>query len=241
MFSARALCRTTLSIASRAAFRPIPISATLSAHRTYASKAKPKSTANLVPGSLQPITDEAAREEYSKAESTMQTAVEWYRKDCASAETRASGRVTPNLLAPVRVRLPDSGKEMRLEEVATVGVRDGSTLLITVFEDETIKYVEQALYDSKIPNVVPQRQDNRTIKIPIPKPTVEARTALYTAAQRKAEEIRVQIRKAHQASLKRGKYAKRSIELEEFQKLTDRYVAEVDKVLADLKKTTGAR
>jgi ribosome recycling factor len=47
------------------------------------------------------------------------------------------------------------------------------------------------------------------------RPTVEARAALYTAAQRKAEEIRIQIRKQHQVSLKRGKYGKHSIELEE--------------------------
>ena len=48
-----------------------------------------------------------------------------------------------------------------------------------------------------------------------PRPTVEARKELYTIAKRKAEEMRVQIRKHHSASLKRGKYEKRSIELEE--------------------------
>ncbi|KAF8067662.1 ribosome recycling factor domain-containing protein [Lyophyllum atratum] len=215
---------------------------TLVQNRTYASaKKQSKSTATLVPGSKQPITDPAAQEEYAKAEASMKTAVEWYRKDCATIETRASGRITPGLLSPVRVRLPDSDSEVRLEEVATVGVREGSTLLITVFEEDTLKHVEQALYDSKIAGVVPQRQDNRTIKIPMPKPTVEARVALYAAAQRKAEEMRVQVRKQHQASLKRGKYAKHSVELEEFQKLTDQYVGEVDKILASLKKATGAK
>lgn len=49
----------------------------------------------------------------------------------------------------------------------------------------------------------------------VSRPTVEAKTALYTVAQRKAEETRVQIRKQHQASLKRGKYDKHSVELEE--------------------------
>jgi ribosome recycling factor len=92
------------------------------------------------------------------------------------------------------------------------------------------------------------------------RPTVDARTALFTTAQRKAEDTRVQIRKLHQASLKRGKYVKHSIELEEvclvsvsllspivliygmqFQKLTDRFVGEVDKVLAQLKKATGTQ
>jgi ribosome recycling factor len=45
------------------------------------------------------------------------------------------------------------------------------------------------------------------------RPTVEARIALYTAAHRQSEDIRVQIRKIHQASIKRGKYPKHSPEL----------------------------
>jgi len=103
-----------------------------------------------------------------------------------------------------------------------------------------MKLVERALYDSKIPGVVPHRQDDRTIKIPIPKPTVDARKELFNIAKRKAEEIRVQIRKQHQTSLKRGKYGKHSIEQEEFQKLTDKHIAEVDAILASLQKATGA-
>jgi ribosome recycling factor len=38
---------------------------------------------------------------------------------------------------------------------------------------------------------------------------------MVTAVSRKAEDVRVQIRKLHQASLKRGNYKKHSIELEE--------------------------
>src|ERR1700732_125699 len=32
-----------------------------------------------------------------------------------------------------------------------------------------MKFVERGLYDAKLPNIIPQKQDNRTIKIPIPK------------------------------------------------------------------------
>ena len=105
--------------------------------RHYAVKTKSKkSTATLVPGSQQKLTDEAAIEEFEKAEKKMQVAVEWYRKEVASLETRASGRVTPALLSSVRVALPDSHGELyRLEDLATVGVRDGSTLLVTMFEE----------------------------------------------------------------------------------------------------------
>ncbi|KAG2133196.1 ribosome recycling factor-domain-containing protein [Suillus bovinus] len=184
-------------------------------------------TADLVPGSKQALTSEAARLEYGKSEAKMKV---------ASLETRASGRVTPALLSP------EKGKDLlKLEELATVGVRDGSTLIITVFEEHNLKAVEQALCAAKLPNIVPQRQDSRTIKIPIPRPTVEARNALTTTAQRMAEDTRVRLRKIQQASVKKGDYKKHSVELEEFQKLADRNTAEIDKILAHMKKSTGAR
>jgi ribosome recycling factor len=78
----------------------------------------------------------------------MQAATEWYRKDCAAVETRASGRITPTLLDPVRVVLPDSNKELRLEEVATVGVREASTLLITVFEEAVSILLVKCVFSS---------------------------------------------------------------------------------------------
>ena len=67
----------------------------------------------------------------------MQGVLEWFRKEVAALETRATGRVTPALLAPVRVKLPDSAdtRGVRLEELATVGVKEGTTLLVTVFEE----------------------------------------------------------------------------------------------------------
>jgi ribosome recycling factor len=66
----------------------------------------------------------------------MTTAVEWYRKEVAAFETRASGRITPALLAPVRVEAYGKGSEaVKLEEVATVGIKDGSLLIVTVFDE----------------------------------------------------------------------------------------------------------
>ncbi|KAK7033631.1 hypothetical protein VNI00_012631 [Paramarasmius palmivorus] len=201
--------------------------------------AKAKSTANLVPGSQQPITDEAAREEYKKCEDKMKSAVDWFKKECGSVIARASGRVTPAVLSPVRVRLPRDDHLYKLEEVATVGVRDGNMLMVTVFDEEYLKPVEKAIYEAKLPNMVPQRFDKRTVSVPIPKPTVEARQTLVAGAQKQAEDTRQQIRRHHQASLKKGKYAKHSIELEEFQKLTHRYIGEVDNIVNQLKKDTG--
>ncbi|KAI0795404.1 ribosome recycling factor domain-containing protein [Abortiporus biennis] len=196
------------------------------------------STDSLVPAS-QLIT---SRPDYVEAKKTMETVTDKFRKEVAIYETRASGRITPAMLAPVRVTLHQhptlSGNptKLKLEEIATVGVKDGTTLVVTVFDEHALKHVEQGIYDAKLPHVIPQRVDSRTIKIPIPKPTVEARMAFYTSAMKQAEDARVVIRKQYTTSIKKGQYKKHTPEQEEFQKLSDQFVAEVDKILADFKK-----
>lgn len=82
-----------------------------------------------------PITDESARQEYAKCEAAMKASTDYFRKDCVTAENRALGRVTPALLSSVKVKSPENPNGVRLEELATVGVREGSTLLITLFNE----------------------------------------------------------------------------------------------------------
>jgi len=63
------------------------------------------------------------------------------------------------------------------------------------------------------------------------RPTIQARQELFMAAKKKAEEIRVQVRKQHAASLKRGKYEKHSIELEEVRFYLDALSSWISSVL----------
>lgn len=141
------LLRTALTRVSRVHVRPphllryvwIPPSSSVPT-RSYASKKRSKhveSTEEPSPEAFVPGSQRiAAGEVYHKAEEHMKSSSDRFRKEVSSLETRASGRVTTNLLAPVRVQLPDhDGRGVRLEEVATVGVRDGTTLVVTVFED----------------------------------------------------------------------------------------------------------
>ncbi len=122
---ANACFRRALSVSlSRSLSRP----ALVSQHRYYAKKAT--STAEkFVPGSQQPLTDPVAQAEYAKCEEKMKAAIDWFRKDCAQGTTRATGRITPALLKDVRV----DGEP--LQNMATIGVRDGSILVVTVFEE----------------------------------------------------------------------------------------------------------
>lgn len=105
----------------------------------------PIATTSLTPGSQQTLTNPTAREEFARADAKMAGCVEWLRREVSQLEARASGRVTPQLLAPVRVSVVSMGpsapsvsseakKGARLEELATVGVRDGTTLVVTVFD-----------------------------------------------------------------------------------------------------------
>jgi ribosome recycling factor len=129
------------------------ISPALTCCRFYASRTKsskdvektknrraPVSTDTLIPGSKLRISGDA-QQEYGKCEGKMKAAIEWYRKEVASLEDRAVGRVTPALVSSVRVTLPNRKDSSRLEEIATVGVKDGSTLIITVFEDDVSIFI----------------------------------------------------------------------------------------------------
>jgi ribosome recycling factor len=71
---------------------------------------------------------------FDAAEVRMKKILEIFRKDAKDMEFRASGRINSDLLSPVRIPMED-GKLVKLEDVATVGVRDGTALVITVFDD----------------------------------------------------------------------------------------------------------
>jgi ribosome recycling factor len=92
--------------------------------------------------------------------------------------------------------------------------------------------------------------------------TIEAQLAAYSTASKQAEEVRVQIRRQHQSSVKKGKYPRHSMAHDEvrvcviprisvapkcnacvyqFQALQDRHIADVDAILAQIKKSSGAR
>jgi len=105
-------------------------------------------TDQLLPGSQLRIA-ESALGEYQKCEEKMVAAVEWYRKEVAKMETRVSGRVTPQILAPVSVKIPGRGAGgVKIEEVATVGVRDGSVLVVTAFEDSVSDSIVLGSFES---------------------------------------------------------------------------------------------
>jgi ribosome recycling factor len=127
----RPLARPTLLLSTRTR-----LSSALPCGVRHASK-KAKgggATSTLVPGSQLVSADAGAVAAHAATDAKMAAAADWFRREVAAAGARAAGRVSPALLDPVRVALP-GGRNAKLEEVATVGVKDGTALLVTVFEE----------------------------------------------------------------------------------------------------------
>ncbi|GJJ10494.1 hypothetical protein Clacol_004720 [Clathrus columnatus] len=216
--------------------------------RYYASN-KPNSkgshsttTKNLIPASQRAFLDETIQSEYDKTSEKMTFTVEWVRKEVAGFIARGVGHVSPAILDPVRVVLQDENsretkttREVRLNDIATIGIREGNNIFLTLHNDDYFKPVEKAIYAAKIPSVVPQKVDPRTIRIVIPRPTMEARTALLQVASKTCEEARVQLRKAKDTIIRQHKWKPKSSETEQFQKLCDTKIKQVDGILAKAK------
>lgn len=73
---------------------------------------------------------------FEVTEQKMGGSVEHFLKELGALENRASGRVNAALLDLVRVQSLDGHTRYKLSEVATIGVKEGSTLVITVFDEK---------------------------------------------------------------------------------------------------------
>ena len=109
-------------------------SATTDAPSTTVSS-KGGKVVEVIPGSRNQFGPEF-REEWEKANTKMAASTEWFRREAGTLETQGSGRVMPSLLDSVKVTITNGTNPVRLQEVATVGVKDGTTFVVTVFEEQ---------------------------------------------------------------------------------------------------------
>lgn len=93
----------------------------------------------FVPHSSMPHGAEYDKEE-KNADAKMKASLTWFKEQARSVEARSSGRVSPDALDSVKVVLKPAAEdeatiEVSLKEIATVGVKHGNTLVVTVFEE----------------------------------------------------------------------------------------------------------
>lgn len=148
-----------------------------------------------------------------------------------------TGRAHPSLLDNIRVSY--YGAETPLSQLANIGVEDARTLTVTPWEKNVVPDVEKAIMKSDL-GLNPSTAGS-VIRIPMPALTEETRKGYIKQARQEAERARVSVRNARRDVLADIKELLKEKEISEdeerraqddVQKITDKYVAEVDKALA---------
>ena len=170
---------------------------------------------------------------HQEAETKMKLAVEHMHAELKRLRT---GRATLGLLDGVTVDY--FGTPTPLKQVATLTVVDATMLMAQPWDAKQIPAIERALQKSDL-GLNPM-SDGKTVRIPIPQPTEERRKELVKKAHDIAEHARTQIRLARREANEKLKKLEKEHELgqdderralEEIQKLHDREIDEVAKVL----------
>ncbi len=159
----------------------------------------------------------------------------------AELKKMRTGRAHPSLIEHLKVDY--YGSEVPLQQVAAISIEDARTLVVSPWEKSMVGPIEKAIYKSELgltPNTA-----GTVIRIPLPPLTEERRRDLTKVLRHEAENARVSVRNVRRdaiAALKEQLKAKKMSQDEErraqdeVQKLTDRFIAEIDQVLAGKEK-----
>jgi ribosome recycling factor len=149
-----------------------------------------------------------------------------------------TGRAHPSLLDQIQVDY--YGSATPINQVANVTIEDSRTLVVTPWEKDMVAKVEKAIMGSDL-GLNPATAGT-VIRIPMPPLTEERRRDLVKVVRHEAEQGRVAIRNIRRDANSDFKDLLKEKEISEdeerkagesIQKLTDTYVAKIDKVLAD--------
>ena len=147
-----------------------------------------------------------------------------------------TGRAHPSILNGVMVSY--YGSAVPLNQVANVGVEDSRTLLVQPFERTMVSAIDKAIRESDL-GLNPISAD--AIRVPLPALTEETRRDMQKVARTEAENAKVAIRNIRRDVLGDIKSLLKDKEISEdddrraaddIQKITDKFVAEVDRRLA---------
>jgi ribosome recycling factor len=169
------------------------------------------------------------------AEQRMQKGIEALKEDMRRLRT---GRAHAGLLEHVMVEY--YGTNVPIKQTANISVEDARTLVVTPWEKNIVSAVEKAIINAGLGlNPVTAGQ---VIRVPLPPMTEERRRDLVKVVRQQAETGRVALRSVRREAiddlkdLLKEKLVTEDEERrgqEEIQKLTDRYVAQVDALLKD--------
>jgi ribosome recycling factor len=167
-------------------------------------------------------------------EQKMQKSLDALKHDLQKIRT---GRAHTGLLDHIHVDY--YGTSMPVNQVANITLLDARTIGVQPWEKKMSSTVEKAIRDSDL-GLNPSSQGD-LIRVPMPPLTEERRRDLIKVVRHEGENAKVAVRNLRRDAIHTLKEAMKNKEISEddehraqddMQKLTDRYVAEVDKALA---------
>lgn len=176
--------------------------------------------------------EEFLKEVLDDAEARMRRAVEVTRDDLATYRT---GRANPGLIEKVEVEY--YGSKMPLIQLATVSAPEPRLLVVAPWDKSSLGAIERAIRKADLG--LNPASDGNVLRIPIPPLTEETRRNLIRAVHRRVEEGKVAVRNVRRDVIEQLRALKRDGEIgedeekrteAEVQKLTDRYVQELDQI-----------
>jgi ribosome recycling factor len=155
----------------------------------------------------------------------------------ADLKKMRTGRAHPSLIEHLKVDY--YGSDVPLQQVASIAVEDGRTLVVSPWEKSMVQPIEKAIHKSDL-GLNPMTAGT-IIRIPMPPLTEQRRREFTKVIRQDAEGARVAVRNVRRdvmSDIKEALKEKMISQDEEkraetdIQKLTDKHVADIDQMLA---------
>ena len=173
-----------------------------------------------------------------QAQEKMVKSIETLKHDLSKVRT---GRAHAGLVDHLKVDY--YGTDTPIPQVANVTLADARTIQIQPWDKKMVQAVERAIRDSDL-GVNPATSGD-VIRVPMPPLTEERRRDLVKMAKKVSEESKVGVRNARRDAMDLLKHAEKDEHMSEdarkgaeadVQKLTDKYIAEVDHIVGEKEK-----
>ena len=168
-------------------------------------------------------------------EQKMQSTLQSLTQDISSIRT---GRAHVSMLDLIRAEV--YGQKMPLNQLATISTPESQLVTVQVWDANNVKFVEKAIRESDL-NVNPS-VDGQIVRVPVPKLSEERRKELIKIVKNQSEKIKISIRNIRREGMDSLKEFLKNKEIteddnkkisDELQKITDKFIQEIDKKITD--------
>ena len=176
--------------------------------------------------------------DYTNLKEKMEKAINTYNERLS--EIRA-GRANPAILN--KVRIDYYGTQTPINQVAAVSIPEARLIVIQPWDASVLKEIEKAILASDIG--INPNNDGKVIRLTFPELTEERRKEIVKDAKKMAEEAKVAVRSIRRDGIEMAKAEQKEGNItedylkqaeNEIQKLTDKAVEEIDKILENKEK-----